>query len=554
MISKPTFLRPFTTLSLIAVSSLANGEAEWKTLFNGKDLTGWKTILDNAPPGEDPKGYVTVKDGAIHMYKNTDPSEKVPFGVIQHEGTFSRFHLTFDYQWLEKKFAPRKDAIRDAGLLYHISGKEKVWPDSLEYQIQEGDTGDIVYLPKSGITWMHPDPKNAPEGQGDPGMLPEDGGTPRDFTGTDFAYIGRYPVHDTEKGWNRVDVIVHADETAEHLVNGKTRARIEGMRKKDGSPAKDGKIALQLEGAELLYRDVKIRELGEPLRADRTVASASSVKGQPTRKVEISIKNPSKTERPADLVVSGKDAAAFKATISSPKIPAGGSAMVTIEYTPDGPPSRSSAGLQIGSREEGVFVILQGVHLAAFEGKNEPPLQSIAAALGIPMNAGGSKLELDTKADTIGSSRNVRVFRAASAGKVKVTPLARFSPTGVVPFGFFEDGQVTPTEIGALADSGSAFPDAHQCLFPPLVSTSASVEVTAPEKPFSFFMKGHKYLSCTDRQRPTTATIAHTARTYPVHAFQGKRLENAWVVGFEEAENGDYQDSLFLLENVTPAE
>ncbi len=28
-------------------------------------------------------------------------------------------------------------------------------------------------------------------------------------------------------------------------------------------------------------------------------------------------------------------------------------------------------------------------------------------------------------------------------------------------------------------------------------------------------------------------------------------MENAYLVGFEEAKNGDYQDAVFLLENVT---
>ena len=29
-------------------------------------------------------------------------------------------------------------------------------------------------------------------------------------------------------------------------------------------------------------------------------------------------------------------------------------------------------------------------------------------------------------------------------------------------------------------------------------------------------------------------------------------MENAYLIGFEEAENGDYQDAVFLIENVVP--
>ncbi len=64
-------------------------------------------------------------------------------------------------------------------------------------------------------------------------------------------------------------------------------------------------------------------------------------------------------------------------------------------------------------------------------------------------------------------------------------------------------------------------------------------------------MKGHKYVSFTDLKLNSGAPIAHTGRIYPVKSFQGVARENAYLVGFEEAKNGDYQDAVFLIENVT---
>ncbi|RYD48761.1 MAG: DUF1080 domain-containing protein [Verrucomicrobiaceae bacterium] len=527
---------------------------EWVTLFNGKNLDGWTTVLQDKKPGEDPDRFVQVRDGAIHMYADTDPEKKVPFGVIVHEKTFSRFHMSLEYRWAEKKFAPRKNDIRDAGLLYHASNAGKVWPDSVEYQIQEGDSADIVFLPKAGLTWMRPDTDKAPEGQGDPGMLPEEGGFPRDFSRTNFAYIGRYPVLDNLEGWNRVEVIVHADETAEHIINGTTRARIANLREKDGSPVREGKVALQLEGAEILYRDVKIRELSEPLKPDRTTVALSAVKGQKTRKADLVVKNPSKSPLPADLSISGRDADVFKVTAKEKSIPAGGSTTVTIEFLAPDSARRYSAGLQIGTNTEGAFVVLQGIGLAAFEGKNEPTLQGIVRALGIPLDVGGGQLELDTGKDVIGQSKAIPAFRAAGKEKVRITPVARFSPKGVTPFGIVLEGETELVEKGRLADVSEAIPDAHQCLFPPLEGDSSSVEFEAPEKPFALYMKGHQYTSFSDPAIETTAGIPHTGRVYPVTCFEGRAMKNAWLVGFEEAANGDYQDALFLVENVVPAE
>jgi len=529
--------------------SVALAESEWRSLFNGKDLTGWTVTLDKHKPGEDPEKLVQVRDGTIHMYPDTDPEAKVPFGVITHADSFSRFHFTLEYRWLEKKFAPRKEAIRDAGMLYHVQSAATIWPDSLEYQIQEGDTGDIVLLQRHATSWAHPQPDLAPQGQGDAGLLPEWGGVPV-VNRKGFLYLGRFPEHD-HPGWNQVEVIVHANETAEHRLNGQVRARLGDFRMPDGSPLSSGKICLQLEGAELQYRNVRIRELDEPLRSNKSHVVLSAVKDKPARSATITVMNPLDRPVPAALAFEGADAAAFSATAPSAVIGAGESMEVTIHFKPLRGAARYSAGLRVGSPEQGTFVVLQGIGLAAFEGKNEPPLQDIVHALGIPLNAGGTKLELDTKAATIGDSKDVRYFTKAGEGKVRITPLARFSPPGATPFGIVAKGTTALVEAGKLAESQSV-EDAHQSLLPPLEGGAESVEIEPPAEGFALYLNAHQYVSFTDPELPSEAKIGRTARVYPAGLFAGRELNNAFIVGFEEAANGDYQDALFLIENVKP--
>ncbi len=530
----------------------ASAEEGWRELFNGRDLEGWTVVLENQKPGEDPESLAQVRDGAIHMYPDADAAATVPFGVIVHDDTFSRFHLTFEYKWNGRRFAPRKDQLRDAGLLYHSHNVDKVWPDSVEYQIQEGDTGDIVLLKTGAITWMRPDPATAPEGQGDPGMLPEEGGVTRDFRNTDFAYVGRLPELDHLEDWTRVDVVVHADETAEHLVNGETIARLVNLEDRQGNPLREGKIALQLEAAEILYRDVRIRELPEPLRADRTLASVSAVRDQPARPARIEVKNPRDEAAAVNAEIIGKDADAFELVAAPESIGAGESAAYEVRFTPTRGADRYSAGLRIGDAGSGAFVVLQGVGLAAFEGKNEPPLERIVQALGAPVDVGGSRLELDTRAETIGASLAGGRLRAADpAKKIRITPVARFSPPGVTPFGLATGSGSSGKlhEAGKLADSGEVA-DAHQALHPPLEGGDAAAEIDAPEGSFAVYMKAHQYTSFTDPEIETEATIRHTGRIYPIAVFAGRPIENAALVGFEEAANGDYQDAVFLVENV----
>jgi len=129
-----------------------------------------------------------------------------------------------------------------------------------------------------------------------------------------------------------------------------------------------------------------------------------------------------------------------------------------------------------------------------------------------------------------------------------VTPLARFSPKGKTPFGVYDltDGSKM-TEIGTLNESNKKVPDAHQCLMPPASAIKMPASLPAH---FGLYLEGPHYVSRTEAGQSEMAKIENTARIYPVTSLLGRRLKNAYLVGFEEAQNGDYQDALFLVEGV----
>lgn len=291
---------------------------------------------------------------------------------------------------------------------------------------------------------------------------------------------------------------------------------------------------------------------GETLLSSRSQVALSAVKDKPARSAKFTVKNPLDQPLPVAISIEGADATAFSATAPTATLGADESLEITVRFNPARGAGRYSASLRVGTVEQGTSVSLQGIGLAAFEGKNEPPLQEIVHALGIPIDVGGTKLELDTKADTIGASVDVRYFAKAADGKVRITPLARFSPPGATPFGMVAKGGTTLLEAGKLASSESV-EDAHQCLFPPLEGGAESVGIEPPAEGFAFYLKAHQYVSFTDPKLPTQAKITRTARVYPASRLTGRVLKDAYVIGFEEAANGDYQDALFLLENVKPA-
>jgi hypothetical protein len=76
------------------------------------------------------------------------------YAGISTKKSYSNYHLSLEYKWGQKKYPPRENQKRDAGLLVHCNGEHgafwNVWLQSLECQIQETDTGDFIALAGTG--------------------------------------------------------------------------------------------------------------------------------------------------------------------------------------------------------------------------------------------------------------------------------------------------------------------------------------------------------------------------------------------------------------------
>lgn len=227
---------------------------DWQPLFNKKDLSGWKVILRGHEPGEDPEQIFQVVDGEVHVYRDTPAGKAMPFGVILTDQAYSSYRFRFEYKWGEKKFAPRTNSIRDAGLLFHVVGPEKVWPMSVECQVQEGDTGDNFLVFTGGDAPVDASGKKFQDASA--------GGTFKEFYNA--GKVTRIVKSETleHEGWNTVEVIVRGD-TAIYLTNGTINNYVINLRAPLGPegemvPLTSGRIALQCEWAELHYRNMEL--------------------------------------------------------------------------------------------------------------------------------------------------------------------------------------------------------------------------------------------------------------------------------------------------------
>ena len=245
---------PFAALLLFTTLSAPAAEDGWQKLFNGKDLTGWYVQPRGQAKNSDPTKIVSVDNGLIHMYATAEQGSKQPIAVVCTEKDFADYDLRFEYRFGTKRFAPRVDKKRDAGLLYHCYD-EQVWPSSIECQIQEGDVGDIWVVRSQIQTTIDPKAeKNV--------FLPKEaGGVMKTFAATN-GVIGIHKNQTFEQpDWNTVEVKVRGD-SAVHIINGQTNNMVFSMKRMvDGKwvPLTKGRIALQAEYAEVFYRNVEIK-------------------------------------------------------------------------------------------------------------------------------------------------------------------------------------------------------------------------------------------------------------------------------------------------------
>lgn len=255
-----TILTKLKTPSIfLLLGTSAFAEDGFKPLFDGKTLAGWKSARSQDDNDWGPFS-VNEKEQAIHVYAGQKAGSEQKSDCLNTTTKYSHYILRLEYRWLESRFTPRADWDRDAGLLFHVHGDlSKVWPHSLEMQIGEtpGDvfrkrrfhTGDLFVLGKH--------------------LRVESKRTDNIWDPNGKVFVGghgptKLGVEKPKGQWNQMEIQVHGAEKAVFILNGDLVYEISNMeQKKDGKyvPLAEGHIGLQAEWAELLYRNIRIKEL-----------------------------------------------------------------------------------------------------------------------------------------------------------------------------------------------------------------------------------------------------------------------------------------------------
>ena len=251
--------------------------AGWVNLLDPQ-LSKWDSYLsyrfklgyDGSKPEQEPIGlnnpiaktiFSVTKEGDEEILRISGEI----YGALTSKIEYQNYHLRLKVKWGEKKWDPRKDLLRDSGILYHAIGDHgaeywRSWMLSQELQIMEGHMGDYWSQATSAMDIRAYTPEyimNPIASVTQPFLSV---GHKQDIKGL----VIRSDNHESPHGeWTEIELITHNGKSL-HIVNDNVVMVLQNSRyEKDGVflPLTRGKIQIQSEAAEVFYKDIEIREI-----------------------------------------------------------------------------------------------------------------------------------------------------------------------------------------------------------------------------------------------------------------------------------------------------
>lgn len=227
----------FLMLLLVALASCATAKSD--NVVHLLQPKNFYPFLRDFGRDKDPDHVFMWEDGMLHISGQH-------YGYLATKQTnFANYKLVAEFKWGEKTWAPRQTNARDSGILVHFVGRDQVWPKSIEAQMIEGGTGDILVVSGAYLTvdGVRKGPQIARFDR--PGRNPWN-----DVKG----FRGPHEIENPHGQWNRMEVTCSND-----LVS----ISVNGHRTLTGTNASPsmGKIVVQSEGAEVFFRRLDLYPL-----------------------------------------------------------------------------------------------------------------------------------------------------------------------------------------------------------------------------------------------------------------------------------------------------
>ena len=259
-----------------------SGVSQWMDLLD-KDLSQWENYMSYRYPegydGEIPKdaegndlkpiGLNKDEFGVFTMIEEDgQPVLRISgeiYGCVATKSEFENYHLKLQVKWGDKKWHPRKQLLKDSGVLYHSIGPHgaeswRSWMLSQEFQVMQGHMGDFWSQANSAIDIRAYLPEYIMNPVADKSQPFLALGRGEEIQG----YCMRSANYERPHGeWNELELICFENKSI-HIVNGEVVMILKNSRYVENGkkvPMNKGKIQLQSEAAEVFYKKIELRNL-----------------------------------------------------------------------------------------------------------------------------------------------------------------------------------------------------------------------------------------------------------------------------------------------------
>jgi len=258
MIEQACFSSCLLSVVLLACTPGQAADDGFVSLFNGKDLTGWKVKITGYDLGDNFGNTFRVEDGLLKVAYDEYDKFDGRFGHIFCDKSFSNYILRVEYRFVGEQVPGGPGwAFRNSGIMIHGQSpqsmrKDQNFPVSIEVQLLGG--GGSGQRPTGNVC------------------------TPGTHVVMDGKLITQHCNSSSSKTyhgdqWVTIEVEVHGGGVVKHVLEGQTVMEYtqsqldetdDDARKliKDGEKIlTDGSISLQAESHPVQFRKIEIREL-----------------------------------------------------------------------------------------------------------------------------------------------------------------------------------------------------------------------------------------------------------------------------------------------------
>lgn len=249
--------------AVVALAGLPAAAADWKPIFNGRDLDGWVVKINHHPAGENWRDTFRVEKGVLRVSYDQYPVFKDEFAHLIYTRPLSAYRLRLEYRFVGPQTPGTPAwAVRNSGVMLHGQAPaamtlDQPYPVSVEAQLLGGAPGET--RPTGNVCT--------------PGVTVSIDGVP--FRG--HCKNSNAPTFQDGE-WVRFEVEVHGARVVRQYVNGKLVmeygditldpsefkrfANIDPGEARPG-PLDHGYISLQGEGSPVEFRNIELMELAE---------------------------------------------------------------------------------------------------------------------------------------------------------------------------------------------------------------------------------------------------------------------------------------------------